>query len=205
MTQYPLSGNRPVKTGEDGEIALVALGGNVTSPDFGRPEHVLRAALSRIGGESVRLVSASRLYRTPAFPPGSGPDFVNAVAMLRTTLGPSALLAHLHAVERGMGRVRRTRWAARTLDLDLLAMGNRVVPDERTLRAWMELPLEAQKKEAPSGLVLPHPRLHERAFVLVPLADVAPDWRHPVLGLGVAEMLRRLPASAREAIRPLPD
>lgn len=203
MTQYPLSGNRQAGAGEGDEIALIALGGNVTSPEFGPPEDALREALSRLGSESVRLVAASRLYRTPAFPAGSGPDYVNAAAAVRTTLGPAALLAHLHAIERAMGRVRRTRWAARTLDLDLLAMGDRVLPDAATLGRWMDLPVEAQRTAAPSGLVLPHPRMHERAFVLVPLADVAPDWRHPVLGLTVAEMVRRLPAGDRKAIRPL--
>ncbi len=98
--------------------------------------------------------------------------------MLDTSLAPQALLAMLHRVEAGMGRVRGERWAARIVDLDLLAYGNRRVGQAGP--------------NGHDGLVIPHPRMAERAFVLAPLADLAPDWRHPVLGKSATELLAAL-------------
>jgi 2-amino-4-hydroxy-6-hydroxymethyldihydropteridine diphosphokinase len=166
---------------------------------------MLAAALDRLAAvPGIRVRRRSRWFSTPAFPPGSGPDFVNAAAALETALAPEALLAELHAVEAALGRVRPARWAPRLCDLDLIAMGDRVLPDAGTLRRWMALDRGAAQRVAPPRLILPHPRLQERGFVLVPLADVAPGWRHPLSGLTVREMLAALPADDLAAIRPLP-
>ena len=102
-----------------------------------------------------------------------------------------------------MGRVRTQRWGQRVIDLDLLAAGDRVLPDPATQRHWMDLPEDQQRRLAPDTLILPHPRLHQRAFVLVPLADVAPDWVHPVLGQSVAQMRDALDPAEVAQIRPL--
>jgi 2-amino-4-hydroxy-6-hydroxymethyldihydropteridine diphosphokinase len=91
----------------------------------------------------------------------------------------------------------------RTLDIDLLAMGDSVLPDPATQDRWRDLAPEDQVRVTPDALVLPHPRLQDRAFVLVPLADVAPGWVHPRTGLSVREMLERLPAQDRDAVKPL--
>jgi len=183
--------------------ALIALGANKPSP-AGGPAQTLAAALARLPRAGLAVARVSRFFATPAFPAGSGPDFVNAAAALETTLAPGALLEVLHGVEAGMGRERRARWAPRAIDLDLVAMDDAVLPDASTFRAWTALSLDEQMRRAPDRLILPHPRLHERGFVLAPLADVAPGWRHPVFGLTVAEMLAALPPAARAEIRPLP-
>ena len=186
-----------------GNEALVALGANLPSP-VGAPMATLKAALTELQARhGVQISALSRFFATPAFPVGSGPDYVNACVLLRTKLAPAALLAALHAVEASLGRRRDTRWGARGIDLDLLAMGDRVLPDAATVDRWRGLAPERQKTEAPEQLILPHPRLQDRGFVLVPLAEIAGCWRHPLTGRSVAEMLAALPQADREAIRPI--
>ena len=113
------------------------------------------------------------------------------------------MIAILHEIESRFGRTRDVRWGRRTLDLDLLATGDAVIPDAKTHAQWRDLPLEQQMRETPKELILPHPRIHERAFVLVPLADVAPDWRHPIFGKTVLEMRDALPKEALDELVPL--
>ncbi|WP_290686032.1 2-amino-4-hydroxy-6-hydroxymethyldihydropteridine diphosphokinase [Haematobacter sp.] len=183
--------------------AFVALGSNLTSRNAA-PAVILSTALKLLRLKEVVPTSLSFLYRTPAFPAGSGPDFVNAVIAVDVgDLLPAEVLSRLHMVESALGRERSVRWGARTADLDLVAMGGAVLPEEATWRRWRELSPPRQQQEAPDTLVLPHPRLQDRAFVLVPMADVAGDWRHPVTGLSVAEMLASLPEAERRGVVPL--
>lgn len=123
-----------------------------------------------------RVKRISSLYETPAWPDDADPSFINAAAQIETGLAPEALLAALHAIEAGFGRRRTARNAPRTLDLDLIAYH------------------QERRRGAGDGLALPHPRLAERAFVLAPLAEIAPSWRSPVTGESAAAMLDRLPA-----------
>lgn len=174
---------------------LIALGGNMPSV-AGTPEETLRAGLARLDALIDGEMLASAPYRTPCFPPGAGPDYVNAAARVQHRGTPEEMLALLHRVETEFGRARVQRWGQRTLDLDLIAAGDAILPDRETHEGWRNLPLDRQQEVAPEQLVLPHPRLQDRAFVLVPLADVAPNWKHPVLGLTVVEMLTALPAQA---------
>ncbi|MGE5201061.1 MAG: 2-amino-4-hydroxy-6-hydroxymethyldihydropteridine diphosphokinase [Acidobacteriota bacterium] len=155
-------------------MILIGLGANLASPEFGAPPGSLEAALRALQKSGVRIVARSRWYRSAPVPASSRPWFVNGVAAVETTLDPAALLALLHEIEARFGRVRRERNAARVLDLDLLDYEGRV----------------SGPGDAPP--ILPHPRLGERAFVLRPLAEVSPHWRHPRSGIDVQALLAGL-------------
>ncbi len=144
-----------------GESSVVALGGNLAGP-YGSCEALLEAALAAFPAHGLTVTARSGWWRSAAWPDPSAPAFVNGVVLVETALTPAETLAALHALERDFGRVRSETNAPRTLDLDLIAYGRTVL--------------------AGPGLVLPHPRAHERLFVMGPLAQVAPEWRHPTLG-----------------------
>jgi len=180
---------------------LVAAGANLSHEGLA-PHETLRLAFKALEDLGFSAFSVSRLYRTPCFPAGAGPDYVNAALSLCAPSGWSAqaVLDALHGIEARFGRTRETRWGMRTLDLDLLAMGDVVLPDPAEQDRWRDLPPAEQALAAPDRLILPHPRIQDRAFVLVPLADVAPDWVHPRLGLSVMQMRDRLPARDRDEV-----
>ncbi len=182
--------------------ALIALGANLPAKNS-PPEATLVAALAALEQNGARITRRSRLWRTPAFPAGSGPDYVNAVAALTYSGSPAELLGLLHRIEADFGRERLVRWGGRVLDLDLLAIGEFVLPTPEAQDLWRGLLPEKQTTIAPEELILPHPRLQDRAFVLVPMAEVAPDWRHPRTGESVTEMLAALPEADRAAVHPL--
>jgi len=191
------------ESGSKEQCALIALGANL--PVGGNaPEATLEKALACLETcPGIEIASVSRWYQSPAYPPGSGPDFCNGAAALRTTLVPEALLSTLHQVEAHLGRERNLRWGPRVCDLDLLAMGNLILPNAETLRSWMALSPERAAHEMPDQLLLPHPRMQDRAFVLAPLAEIAPLWRHPLTGATVSEMLARLGEDARAGVTPI--
>lgn len=159
-------------------MILLGMGGNLPSATHGPPQATLSAALAQLEQAGVGILRRSPWYRSAPVPAGDQPWFINAVAVATTPLRPPALLDLLHQVERGFGRLRRERNEARPVDLDLLAYDDIVEGDA----------------VAGTGLVLPHPRLQERAFVLLPLRDVAPQWRHPATGATLDEMIAALPA-----------
>jgi 2-amino-4-hydroxy-6-hydroxymethyldihydropteridine diphosphokinase len=152
---------------------LIALGSNQPF-EYIHSFELIKKAINYLADRKLRITGTSRFYQTPAFPKESGPDFVNAVVSADTKLCPEELIAVLHDVERALGRDRRKRWAPRTLDLDLIDFSGIVLPDLETYRRWADASSEVQQSEAPEQLILPHPRLQDRGFVLLPLRDVAP-------------------------------
>ncbi len=166
-------------------MILVALGANLPGT-WGSPKRGVEAALEQFPAYGLKVEAVSRFYRTPAVTPYAQPDFVNAVARISTALDPSELLQQLHRIEADFGRVRTQRWSERTLDLDLIDYNGLIWPET-----------------GGNEPILPHPRAAERGFVLVPLADVAPDWRHPVLSASVADLLRALPDGDQTGIVPI--
>ena len=152
-------------------MILIALGSNISGP-WGSPEQSVQHAMQALNRDGLKLVGASRLLLTAPFGKPNQPPFVNAVARIETHLPPLALLQKLHAIERLAGRRRATRWGPRTLDLDIV--------DYRGL-------IQSSGK-----LILPHPGIPERIFVLKPIAELVEEWRHPANHLSAQEMLRRL-------------
>lgn len=183
---------------------LIAIGGNLPLGGLSG-ENLLQSTVAKIDAGPTSGLRRSRWYSTPAHPPGSGPDFVNGALSLESALPPEDLLAFLHDVERDFGRTRDQRWGPRTLDLDLIAAEGTVLPDSATWQYWHDLPAEKQTVETPDRLILPHPRLQDRAFVLVPLMDIAPDWVHPVLRRTIAEMHDDLTANDLAGVELLAD
>lgn len=181
---------------------VVALGANLESR-VGAPANTLSAALDALGDSHLTVHDVSRFYATPCFPAGAGPDYVNAAAVLSGSNDPADVLVVLHRIEADFGRARDRRWGGRTLDLDLIALGDSIRPNAATYHHWRNLTLSEQMTLIPNEIILPHPRLQDRAFVLIPLCDVAPDWRHPILGLTVRQMVDALPKADKSAVLPL--
>jgi 2-amino-4-hydroxy-6-hydroxymethyldihydropteridine diphosphokinase len=155
-------------------MILIAIGANLPGPQGLSPMETCLAAVGHLRAiAGLRFVALSPWYRTTAIPRAAQPDYCNAVIRLDGVIEPAALLAQLHTIEALYGRERGERNAPRTLDLDLIDLNG-------TIRAT----------PAP---ILPHPRAHLRAFVLRPILDVAPGWRHPVLRQNVATLLAELP------------
>ena len=161
------------------ERAYIAIGSNL-----GDRRTYLEAGIKEVAAlPNTRLAEVSHAYETPPVGPISQPDFLNAVFAIETSLAPEPLLAALLAAEKKHQRQRRIHWGPRTLDLDLLLYGERVV--------------------ASAELTLPHPNMHERSFVLVPLCEIAPRLSHPVTGQLFAEYLAALNGRAAKAAGPL--
>jgi len=158
------------------ELCAIALGSNLSS-DIGDSEQIVQAAIAHLMNlPNIKVLRSSCWYRTTAITlPNSAPqpDYINGCAVLQTSLEPLQVLQVLLETELKFGRERRERWGARTLDLDLLFYGDRQI-------------------DTPE-LVLPHPRMSDRAFVLLPLAEIAADWIHPVLNQAIADLAKNPP------------
>ena len=162
---------------------FIGLGANLTPEGYKSPQAGCEAAMTMLGDLGVTVIRMSRWYESAPVPPSDQPWYLNAVAAATTSFDAAETLAILHQVEAHFGRVRSVRNAARVLDLDLLDFGGQI---------------HNQAK-----LTVPHPRMHERAFVLVPLSDLVTDWAHPLTGQSLVALIDRLPAD--QLIRPAQD
>jgi 2-amino-4-hydroxy-6-hydroxymethyldihydropteridine diphosphokinase len=160
-------------------MILIGFGANLPS-SAGAPDATLHAALAELAAKGIAIVTVSPFYRSPAWPDPLDPAYVNAVANIETELNPRELMARLHETETAFGRMRSARNAPRTLDLDLLDYQGLVDDGPPTL---------------------PHPRAAARNFVLIPLRDVAPRWKHPATGKGIDALIAALSEEERSLPR----
>lgn len=157
---------------------LVAIGSNRAHGRHGPPARVVVAAIAAIAALGLRVTAQSRIRATAAIGPG-GRGYANAAIAVTGAAKLPRLLRQMKAIERDFGRRGGQRWGARVLDLDIVGAGDAVLPSRLRWRATRQ------------GLIVPHPRMAARAFVLDPLRDIAPGWRHPVLGLTVRQLHAR--------------
>ena len=158
---------------------FIGLGTNLPLEDQRQGPEVLTDALAMLGEQGLEIVQVSAFYRSAPVPISDQDWYINAAAQIATSREPEAVLAILHEVEAAFGRVRSVRNAARTLDLDLLAYKDLILPET-----------------GPAPHV-PHPRMAGRAFVLLPLRDLAPDWCHPITGASLSTLIAELPKDQR--------
>jgi len=162
----------------------IGLGANLPHPRFGSPKATLEHVLTVLPGIGIRVLARSPWYESAPVPASDQPWYVNGVVRAATALSPQDVLARLHRIEAELGRQRVERNEARSVDLDIIAFGKMIL-------------------NGPSPPIIPHPRMAERAFVLLPLADLAPDWRHPGSGELISALIARLPRD--QITRPLQE
>ena len=162
---------------------ILGIGANLIPDGYETPQQGCLAAIKQLAQHNIKVLSHSRWFETAPVPISDQPWFVNAVILAETRLPAAAALAVLHRIEKQFGRTRNQRNEARVLDIDLVDYGGLVTHCE--------------------NLILPHPRMHERAFVLLPLHDLLPNWVHPVTHISIATLIAALPDD--QIIRPIDD
>lgn len=165
-------------------MKIVAIGSNLALPGIGGPTEVCEASLERLEMVGVAVAARSSWYRSAPMPASDQPYFTNGILSVSWEAGPQALMAKLHEIEAEFGRVRSVRNGPRTLDLDLIDYDGMI-------------------REGPGSPVLPHPRMRGRAFVLIPLSELVPEWRHPVDGASLGSLRAELP-HGQECVRTEP-
>ncbi len=167
-------------------MIFIGLGGNLTCPTFGPPRATCGAALQIMEQRGIKIAARSRWYESAPVPISGQPWYVNGVVAVDTTLDARELVRDVLEIEAELGRRRTVANAPRTIDLDVIAHGDSVI-----------------KGDARHHVTIPHPRMQDRAFVLLPMAEIAPDWRHPVSQVPLRDLIAALPVN--QECRPMPD
>ncbi len=170
--------------------AVIGIGSNLPSP-FGCFRQTLLESIRRIKHlPSLQILAQSPLYRSEAWPVGGGqPDYVNMAVLVEVKMSAQELLIALQKIESDMGRVRAERWAARAIDLDLLAFGESISP---TVALWHSVEASEDQTAYLEDVTVPHPRLHKRLFAIIPFSDIYPEWQHPILLQTAKEIAERI-------------
>ena len=179
---------------------LISFGANIPGP-LGCPAETLNRAIKEFQYQDLLILKKSQIYSSLAFPDPKKPAYLNGCLQILVNCGPNDVLCKLKAIEKTMGRRTNHRWGSRICDLDLLSFESKVLPSAKIFNHWYRMPLKNQLLEKPDELLLPHPRIQDRAFVLKPLLDVAAGWMHPVHNLTVKEMFNFLPKEERDAVK----
>ena len=166
----------------------IALGSNLETKNMDRLE-ILNKALEYFPMFSISLVKVSSFWESKSYPNKNQPNFINAVSEVQSILNPHQTLCSLKKIEIILGRKVNSRWGSRVLDLDILAAGSLILPNLRIFNKWLKMPLEKQIQNQPNQLILPHPRIQDRLFVLKPLSEIDPNWIHPVLNKKPYELI----------------
>ncbi|MGJ3258843.1 MAG: 2-amino-4-hydroxy-6-hydroxymethyldihydropteridine diphosphokinase [Rhodospirillales bacterium] len=167
-------------------MIIIGLGGNLTCPTFGPPRATCGAALQIMEQRGIKVTARSRWYESAPVPVSDQPWYVNGVVSVETALDAPDLVQEVLEIEAELGRRRTVPNAPRTIDLDVIAHGDTVL-----------------ESNARHHVSVPHPRMHTRAFVLLPMREIAPDWRHPATGRSLDDLIAALPAG--QECRPMPD
>ncbi|MBO6826455.1 MAG: 2-amino-4-hydroxy-6-hydroxymethyldihydropteridine diphosphokinase [Sneathiella sp.] len=154
-------------------MIFIGLGANLMHPTYGEPINTVKAAVEALSASGLRVARQSTWYKSAPVPISDQPWFVNGVVQVETEKSPEEVLTVLHDIEREFGRIREIKWEARVLDLDLIDYEGQ----------------SSTNKTQTKGGVFPHPHMHERAFVLLPLAELEPNWHHPILKTSISELL----------------
>ena len=178
---------------------LISYGANLEGP-FGKPAETLKLVFEELRQRNLEIVKNSRLYSSLAFPDPRQPRYLNGCLELKVNCNAADLLVQMKRIEIKMGRREGSRWSSRICDLDLLSFANMVCPSNEVFNYWYKMPLKKQMIKKPMELLLPHPRLQDRAFVLIPLIEVAPNWIHPVLNLSARQMCDSLSSTDQQSI-----
>ena len=178
---------------------LISYGANLEGP-FGPPRQTIYKALEKLRSKGFNILEQSKSYCSESFPNKNDPKYLNGCLKIEVDLEPTEVLRQLKHIERRMGRLPGERWGARICDLDLLSVDSLVYPNIQIFNYWRNLCFKRQEKEKPNELLLPHPRIQDRAFVLRPLLDIAPNWKHPVLHLTVEEMFEHISKEKKRAV-----
>lgn len=167
-------------------MIFIGLGGNLSCETFGPPRATCGAALQIMTQRGIKIIHRSRWYESAPVPISDQPWYVNGVVSIETTLSAHDLVSEVLSIEAELGRRRSVANAARTIDLDVIAYHDKII-----------------EADSPEQVAIPHPRMHSRAFVLLPMAEIAPDWRHPKSGKVLTELIADLPAE--QTCRPMAD